>query len=153
MYLVRKQLDWGIRSRTSLAFCSAWPFVCPSIYGSEPPVSTRITGPCRVLTSFVLPVHIQGVSSAPLQGHALWTKFLPTTGSFFVDTDFITQIAHSGTFRRTLPATTFCFLHCFASETSGSHRSGRFVRGPLLKFSGRRQYLPSSAVFAASQKT
>jgi len=34
-----------------------------------------------VLTSFVLPVHNQGVSLAPKQGHALWKKFLPTTGS------------------------------------------------------------------------
>ena len=32
----------------------------------------------------VPPVHNQGVSSAPLQGHALWNIFLPTTGSFFV---------------------------------------------------------------------
>jgi len=39
---------------------------------------------CRVLTSFVPPVHIQGVSLAPLQGPALWKLFLPTTGSFFV---------------------------------------------------------------------
>ena len=38
---------------------------------------------CRVLTSFVPPVHNQGVSLAPLQGHALWWLFLPTTGSFF----------------------------------------------------------------------
>ena len=38
---------------------------------------------CRVLTSLVPPVHNQGVSLAPLQGHALWWLFLPTTGSFF----------------------------------------------------------------------
>lgn len=38
----------------------------------------------RVLTSFVPPVHNQGVSLAPLQGLALWIIFLPTTGSFFV---------------------------------------------------------------------
>ena len=37
-----------------------------------------------VLTSFVPPVHNQGVSSAPNLGHALWIIFLPTTGSFFV---------------------------------------------------------------------
>ena len=36
-----------------------------------------------VLTSFVPPVHNQGVSLAPLQGHALWKIFLLTTGSFF----------------------------------------------------------------------
>ena len=33
---------------------------------------------------FVLPAHNQGVSYAPLQGHAPWKIFLPTTGSFFV---------------------------------------------------------------------
>ena len=38
----------------------------------------------EVLTSFVLPAHNQGVSYAPVQGHALWKIFLPTTGSFFV---------------------------------------------------------------------
>ena len=37
-----------------------------------------------VLTSFVPPVHNQGVSPAPDQGHALWKIFLLTTGSFFV---------------------------------------------------------------------
>ena len=39
---------------------------------------------CWVLTSFVPPVHNQGVSLAPCQGLALWKLFLPTTGSFFV---------------------------------------------------------------------
>ncbi len=39
---------------------------------------------CKVLTSFVPPVHNQGVSLAPCQGLALWKLFLPTTGSFFV---------------------------------------------------------------------
>ena len=49
----------------------------------------------RVLTSLVPPVHNQGVSSAPLQGHALWNIFLPTTGSFFVCfiTDFLPATA------------------------------------------------------------
>ena len=63
----------------------------PSIYGSEPPISTRIISLCRVLTSLVPPVHNQGVSLAPLQGHALWKIFLPTTGSSFVFfiTDFL----------------------------------------------------------------
>ena len=37
-----------------------------------------------VPTSFVPPVHNQGVSLAPLQGHALWKIFLLTTGSFFI---------------------------------------------------------------------
>ena len=39
---------------------------------------------CRALTSFVPPVHNQGVSLAPCQGLALWKIFLPTTGSLFV---------------------------------------------------------------------
>lgn len=70
----------------------------PSIYGSEPPISTRIISLCQVLTSLVPPVHNQGVSSAPLQGHALWNIFLPTTGSFFVCciTDFFPVTAPSG---------------------------------------------------------
>ena len=37
-----------------------------------------------VLTSFVPSVHNQGASVARIQGHALWRKFLPATGSFFV---------------------------------------------------------------------
>ena len=70
----------------------------PSIYGNESPMSTRIISLCRVLTSLVPPVHNQGVSSAPLQGHALWIIFLPTTGSFFVCciTDFFPVTAPSG---------------------------------------------------------
>ena len=52
---------------------------------------------CGVLTSFVPPVHNQGVSLAPLQGHALWIIFLPsigmtTTGSFFVIS--LTDLSH-----------------------------------------------------------
>ena len=66
-----------------LSFRSTWPCVYPSFYGSEPPVSTRITI-LRVLTSFVPPVHNQGAGSAPNQGHALWKIFLPATGSFFI---------------------------------------------------------------------
>ena len=66
-------------------FRSTWPCVYPPIYGSEPPVSTRIISHFRrVLTSFVLPIHNPGVSLAPCQGLALWKIFLPTTCSFFV---------------------------------------------------------------------
>ena len=36
----------------------------------------------QVLTSFVPPTHNQGVGVAFLQGHALWSIFLLTTGSF-----------------------------------------------------------------------
>ena len=57
------------------------------VYQDHPTISDQ------VLTSLVPPVHNQGVSSAPLQGHALWKIFLPTTGSFFVCciTDFFLQ--------------------------------------------------------------
>ena len=78
-------------------------FVSPSLYGSEPPVSTRITvGFPRVyLTSFVPPAHIRGVGPAFLQGHALRRIFLPTTGSFYVVCRL--QFRFSSTFRRTFP--------------------------------------------------
>ena len=57
------------------------------VYQDHPAISGQ------VLTSLVPPVHNQGVSSAPHQGHALWKIFLPTTGSFFVCfiTDFFLQ--------------------------------------------------------------
>ena len=79
-------------------FRSTWPCVYPPIYGSEPPMSTRIINLCWVLTSLVPPVHNQGVSLAPLQGLALWCVFLPTTGSFFVCciTDFFPATAPFG---------------------------------------------------------
>lgn len=48
-------------------FRFTWPLVYPSLYGSLPPVSTRFSL-FRVLTSFVLPIHNQGVSLAPRQG-------------------------------------------------------------------------------------
>ena len=55
-----------------------------------------------VLTSFVPPVHNQGVSLAPLQGHALWKIFLLTTGSFFVlSLTDLSRMLLSGTFRWT----------------------------------------------------
>ena len=50
--------------------------------------SMAVNLPCltgsHVLTAFVWHIHNQGVSSAPLQGHAPRKIFLPTTGSFFV---------------------------------------------------------------------
>ena len=84
-------------------------------------MSTRIISLCRVLTSLVPPVHNQGVSSAPLQGHALWNIFLPTTGSFFVCciTDFfpatgyaalLTPEASHGSSSRPVPAIPGCTL-------------------------------------------
>ena len=94
----------------------------PSIYGSEPPISTRIISLCQVLTSLVPPVHNQGVSLAPLQGHALWKIFLPTTGSFFVCciTDFFPATAPSG---GRFPVT---FLLFIASSYHGWSQSSIF---------------------------
>ena len=73
-----------------------------------------------VLTSFVPPVHNQGVSLAPLQGHALWMIFLPTTGSFFVLS--LTDL--------------FCMLH------KPAPRGGRFPGLFLIPFS-----FPATAEF------
>ena len=57
-----------------------------------------------VLTSFVPPVHNQGVSLAPLQGHALWKIFLLTTGSsFFSITDLFCMIPFPAPLRWTFP--------------------------------------------------
>ena len=75
----------GTRSKTSLLFRFTWPCVYPSLYGYAPPVSTRILSYFyEVPTSFVPPIHNQGVSLAPRQGLALWKIFLPTTGPLFV---------------------------------------------------------------------
>ena len=65
-------------------------------------MSTRITVP-RVLTSFVPPFHNQGVSLAPLQGHALWKIFLPAAGSFFVISLTDLHASLTGALRRTFP--------------------------------------------------
>ena len=94
----------------------------PSIYSSEPPISTRIIGLCQVQTSLIPPVHNQGVSSAPLQGLALWCVFLPTTGSFFVSciTDFFPATAPSG---ERFPVT---FLLFIASSYHGWSQSSIF---------------------------
>ncbi len=76
---------WGIRSRTSLlSALHGRLYAPPSTAANLPclPGSSHPEG--GVLTSFVPPIHNQGVSLAPLQGHALWKIFLPTTGSFFV---------------------------------------------------------------------
>ena len=51
------------------------------------------SSPWGVLTSFVLPIHNQGASSANQQGHALRRKFLPATSSFFVTTLLIQTLA------------------------------------------------------------
>ena len=76
---------FGFTKQNVLIFGSEWLCVYPSLYGSKPPVSTGIIHTFTwVPTSFVLPIHNQGVSLAPMRGHAPWLLFLPTTGSFFV---------------------------------------------------------------------
>ena len=70
---------------------------------NEVAVKTQNSEMC--IRDSVPPVHNQGVSLAPLQGHALWKIFLPTTGSFFVFciTDFFSVTApFSGRFPVTL---------------------------------------------------
>ena len=72
----------------------------------------------EVLTSFIPPIHNQGVRLAPQQGLALWNIFLPTTGSFFVIhlTGLIGNVSHSGTFMDGLPVlTSFAFsFSCYS---------------------------------------
>ena len=100
LHLVQKQWFLGTRIKTSPLLRFKWPCVYPSLYGDVPPVSTRIISHVwRVLTSFVPPIHNQGVSLAPLQGHALWKIFLPTTGSYFVNS--VTDCFYESTLRRT----------------------------------------------------
>ena len=97
LHLVRKQRILSIRNRTSLP--SFYMAFCIPIHLRQR--TSRVYQDhrhlCRVLTSFVPPVHNQGVSLAPLQGHALWIIFLPsigmtTTGSFFVIS--LTDLSH-----------------------------------------------------------
>ena len=69
----------------------------------------------RVLTSFVPPIHNQGVSLAPRQGHALWKIFLPTTGSCFVNP--VTDCLCESTFRWTFYFLNGILLHtvCYSA--------------------------------------
>ena len=106
VYLVREYRFWGIRSRTSfLPICMAVVLPLPSMAAhlpclpGSPPVSRRVP------TSFVPPAHNQGVSLAPLQGRALWKKFLPTTGSFYVfaDSGFHSPAPFGGRFLMSFP--------------------------------------------------
>jgi len=110
----------GTLNKTSLI--SLYMALCnPSLYGSKPPMSNRIIRThTRVLTSFVLPIHNQGVSLAPLQGHALWKKFLPTTGSFLcvlittllLVSDLLSVVALFSADVFLLLPTHFTFLRC-----------------------------------------
>ena len=98
---------------------------------------------CRILTSFVPPVHNQGVSLAPLQGLALWKIFLPTTGSFFVLslTDLFCMFLKPVPFGRRFPSLfliPFCFpataefnsQNCFLkAQFSCSRNATSFISG------------------------
>ena len=86
LYLIQGRyiVIMGTPNKTSSLFVLNGLDVYPSLYGSSPLMSNRIIRLIRVLTSFVLPVHNQGASSAYFQGHALWRRFLPATSSFFV---------------------------------------------------------------------
>ena len=74
----------GARSRTSLVFLyMAFVHTLPSMAANLLCPTGSPLSP-EVPTSFVPPIHNQGVSLAPSQGHTLWTQFLLTAGSFFV---------------------------------------------------------------------
>ena len=119
---------YGTQNRTSLVFV---------LYGLvRTPPSMAANLPClpgsslspEVLTSFVPPIHNQGVSLAPRQGHALWKIFLLTNGSFLyiLITDFASSFLHQHCYQRTL-SDTFCSLlavlsqppHCYFVVSSG----------------------------------
>ena len=83
----------GIQSRTSsVSALHGLVYAPPSTAAYLPCLPGSPCISAGVLTSFVPPVHNQGVSLAPLQGHALWIIFLPTTGSFFVIS--LTDLSH-----------------------------------------------------------
>lgn len=100
---------WGIRSRTS-------SFSALHVLVYAPP-STVANLPCLlgsshqegVLTSSVPPTHNLGVSLAPLQDHALWKIFLPTTPYILSN-----RISNQGNhiFQIQIP-TTISFIHVF----------------------------------------
>ena len=65
-------------------FRSAWPlYALLSMAAHLPYLPGSPSVSFGAPTSFVPPAHNQGVSLAPLQGHAPWKIFLLTTGSFF----------------------------------------------------------------------
>ena len=68
--------------------CNTHPYMAAHL--SCPTGSSQQGG---VLTSFVLPIHNQGASSAIHQGRALRRRFLPATSSFFVTTLLIQTLA------------------------------------------------------------
>ena len=61
----------GTPNKTSYDYDLNGLDVYPSLYGSSPLMTTRIIPSRGVLTSFVVPFHNQGASSAINQGHAL----------------------------------------------------------------------------------
>ena len=96
LYLVRKQWILGAQSKTSSYFV-LHGLVCthPSTAANLPCLpGSSVYAESLLLSSRLSITRV----SAPLQGHALWNIFLPTTGSFFVCciTDFFPVTAPSG---------------------------------------------------------
>ena len=99
----------------------------------------------EILTSFVLPIHNQGVSFAPLRGHAPWKIFLPTTGSFFVF--LITDLLPASAL---FPADVICYillcsgtvLLCYLNNFFTCHPSKPSSATPLPVSRIRRPSLP-----------
>ena len=106
--------------------CNTHPYMAAHL--SCPTGSSQQRG---VLTSFVLPIHNQGASSANQQGHALWSKFLPATSSFFVTTLLIQTLA---------------LQHLSADASCNGH--GCFVFWELMLLFG--QLLPDAGYLQAS---
>ena len=113
----------GIQSRTSsVSALHGLMYTHPSMAAYLPCLPGSPCISTGVLTSFVPPVHNQGVSLAPLQGPALWKIFLPTTGSFFVISLTVLHGYRAGTLRWTFrPACSTC-LPAFPVMTGLSSR-------------------------------
>ena len=76
--------------------------VYPSLYGSSPLMSNRIIPARGVLTSFVLPIHNQGASSANQQGQSPPEK-IPAGYQLTLCLLLIQNTLHYSTLRWTLP--------------------------------------------------
>ena len=96
------------------------------------------------LTSFVPPIHNQGVSLAPLQGPALWKIFLPTTGSFFVSilTDLFCRSPLPAPFGGRFPG---LFLHAFSFPITAEFNSQIIL--PEIQFNCNRSFFSLSFCF------
>ena len=108
LYLIQGRyiVFMGIPNKTSSPSDFKWPRCNTHPYMAATLSCPTGSSPWGVLTSFVLPIHNQGASSANQQGHALRRKFLPATSSFFVTT---------------LPIQTLALQHLTADASCNGH--------------------------------